>query len=130
MQHSVRIAALRVSGDRRSEVESKVGSRVLKICNTKLFANDVHFSCCVEWVDNPNSMAFEAIITVYYHYSSLETEKRHCDICKETHDLFYCNRQYNCNQCEFAAYKYRAEEKARAMKSGGRAALGVGKRNI
>ena len=123
MQHSVKVASLKGAGEKRSDVEWKVGRKVLQICSTKLFSKDVKFSCFVDWVDKSESMPFEAIINVYYLYDSSEVEKRHCDICKETHDLFYCNRQYNCNQCEFAAYKSRAEEQERIMKRGGRSAL-------
>ena len=123
MQYSVKLASLKVSGDRRSEVEKNVGKKVMQICSTRFFSKDVKFACSVDWIDNPNSMSFEAKINIYYLYDSAEVEKRHCDICKETHDLFYCNRQYNCNQCEFAAYKQRAEEQERIMRRGGRSVL-------
>lgn len=128
MQYSVKVASLKIAGERRSDVEKKVGNKVLKICNTKLFSKDVRFSCSVDWIDNPESMAFEALINIYYMYDSSEVEKRHCDICRETHDLFYCNRQYNCNQCEFSAYLHRAIEQERTMKRGGRNALGICKK--
>ena len=123
MQQSVKVASVKVVGDRRSDVERKVGKKVLQICTTRLFSTDVKFACYVNWIDNTESMSFEAIINVYYLYDSAEVEKRHCDICKETHNLFYCNRQYNCNQCEFAAYKGRAEEQAKVMRRGGRSVL-------
>lgn len=123
MLNSVKLASVKIVGEKRSEVEKKVGKKVLQICSTKMFSKDVKFSCFVDWIDNTESMAFEAIINVYYLYDSSEVEKRHCDICRETHDLFYCNRQYNCNQCEFAAYKHRAEENEKAMRMGGRSVL-------
>lgn len=123
MQYSVKVASLKVFGDRRSDLEKSVGKKVLKICGTKLFAKDVRFSCAVRWIDNTESSSFEAAIDIYYLYDSAEVEKRHCDICRETHDLFYCNRQYNCNQCEFAAYRNRAEEQELIMKRGGRSVL-------
>lgn len=123
MLNSVKLASVKVIGVKRSDVEQKVGKKILQICSKKLFSKDVKFSCFVDWIDNKESAGFEAIINVYYLYDSSEVEKRHCDICKETHDLFYCNRQYNCNQCEFAAYKSRIEEKAKAMRSGGRSVL-------
>ena len=123
MLQSVRVATIRVADERRSNVEQKVGKKILKICSKKILSGDVFFTCNVKWIDNPNSMNFEALISVYYNYDASDVEKRHCDICKETHDLFYCNRQYNCNQCEFAAFKVRLEEKQNAMRSGGRFAL-------
>lgn len=123
MQHSVKVASVKVSGEKRSDVERKIGKRIFQICSTKLFSKGVKYSCSVSWIDNPESMSFEALINVYYLYDSEEVEKRHCDICRETHDLFYCNRQYNCNQCEFAAYKQRAEEQKKNMQRGGRSVL-------
>lgn len=123
MQHSVKVASVKVAGATRSDVERKVGKRIFQICNTKLFSKGVKYSCSVNWIDNTESMSFEAMISVYYLYDSEEVERRHCDICRETHDLFYCNRQYNCNQCEFAAYKQRAEEQNKKMQRGGRSVL-------
>lgn len=125
MHNSVKVASLKVSGEKRSEVESKVGQRILKICNTRLFSEDVSFSCSVEWSGTSSNSPFEATINIYYQYESKEVEKQHCDICRETHDLFYCNRQYNCNQCEFAAYRYRAISKEKTMRACGRRLLGI-----
>lgn len=125
MHNSVKVASLKVSGEKRSEVESKVGQRILKICNTRLFSEDVSFSCSVEWSEASSNSPFEATINIYYQYESKEVEKQHCDICRETHDLFYCNRQYNCNQCEFAAYRFRAISKEKTMRACGRRLLGI-----
>lgn len=123
MLQSVKVASMKVVGDSRSDVEAKVGARILKIGNIKLLSPDVNFSCSVAWVDKPKSASFEAQISVYYNYDCSIVEKQHCQICRETHDLFYCNRQYNCNQCEYAAYKSRLEEKEKNMRSGGRFVL-------
>lgn len=123
MLQSVKIASLNLCGDTREDVEAKVGSKMLEICGKRLLTPNVSFSCSVKWVDNPESSSFKAVLIVFYNYDSSEIEERHCQICRETHDSFYCNRQYNCNQCAFAAYKYRRTEKAVAMRSGGKNAL-------
>lgn len=123
MFNAVKIASLKVYGDKHSEVEKKVGEKILKICNAKIYDKVKRFTCDVKWVDNNESASFCANIIVYYLYDDQETIDHHCDVCKETHNLFYCNRQYNCNQCEFNAYRYREEERNKDMRSAGRFAL-------
>lgn len=123
MLDTVKVASLKVFGDRRSEVESKVGKKVMQICSAKLFDKSKALHCSVDWADDESSATFCAIINVFYVFDEEDIEKVHCDICRETHNLFYCNRQYNCNQCSFAAYKYRKQEKYKEMKRAGRYVL-------
>lgn len=123
MLGTVKVASLNIYGDRRSEVESKVGKKVMQICGTKLFDKEKALHCSVAWRENEESASFCAVITIYYVFDDSDVEQRHCDICRETHNLFYCNRQYNCNQCAFAAYKSRREERYKEMKRAGRYVL-------
>lgn len=126
MLNAVKVASLKVFGDRHSDVEKKVGEKIVKICNTRLIDKSKKFSCDVSWVDNEESSSFCARIDIYYLYDDKETIQHHCDVCRETHNLFYCNRQYNCNQCEFNAYRYREEERNKDMRVAGRFALNSG----
>lgn len=123
MLNAVKIASLKVYGDKHSDVEKKVGEKVLKICGLQLYDKKKKLSCDVIWENNEESVNFCAKINVYYLYDDQETIDRHCGICRETHNLFYCNRQYNCNQCEFKAYRSREEERNKEMQSAGRFAL-------
>lgn len=123
MLNAVKIASLKVYGDKHSDVEKRVGEKVLKICGLQLYDRKKRFSCDVSWEDNEESTSFCAKINVYYFYDDQETIDHHCSVCRETHNLFYCNRQYNCNQCEFKAYRYREEERNKDMRSAGRFAL-------
>ena len=123
MLNAVKIASLKVYGAKHSDVEKLVGEKVLKICNARLYDKTKSFTCEVDWVDDETSASFCAKINVYYLYDDQETINHHCEICKETHNLFYCNRQYNCYQCEFNAYRYREEERNKDMRSAGRFAL-------
>ena len=118
-----KVASLKVFGDRRSDVEAKVGKKVMQICNKHLYDKNKSFTCSVRWIDDESISSFCAEIIIYYQYDDSDVEDRHCEICKETHDLFYCNRQYNCNQCSFAAYKYRKQERNKEMKRAGRYVL-------
>lgn len=122
MLDTVKIASLKVIGEKRSEVEAKVGKKMLQICDAKLFDKSKSIQCNVQWVDDDSS-SFCAIINIFYVFDDVEVENNHCEICRETHNLFYCNRQYNCNQCAFASYKYRREEKYKEMKRAGRYVL-------
>ena len=123
MFSTVKVASLKVLGSRRSEVEVKVGKKVLQLCGKKLFDKKKSLQCNVEWVDDETSASFSALINIYYTFDDSSVEDIHCEVCKDTHNLFYCNRQYNCNQCSFAAYKSRREEKYEEMKRAGRYVL-------
>lgn len=36
--------------------------------------------------------------------------RNHCEICKETHKLFYINEETNCNWCKLKAYQERMKD--------------------
>lgn len=122
MLGTVKVASLKVIGEKRSEVEAKVGKKTLQICNVNLLDKTKYLHCKVNWVED-DSASFCAIIEVYYVFDDSDVEVNHCEICRETHNLFYCNRQYNCSQCAFAAYKSRREERYKEMKRAGRYVL-------
>ena len=123
MLSTVKVASLKVIGDRRSEVEAKVGKKIMQLCNKHLFDATKGLACSVHWQEDEEVASFCAVITIFYQYDDADVERRHCEICKETHDLFYCNREYNCRQCAFAAYKYRREERVKEMRRAGRYVL-------
>lgn len=123
MLGTVKIASLKIYGDSRSEVEVKVGRKVAQICSTKTLDKTKMLHCNVEWLYNTDSANFAAMISIYYTFDDSDVEKNHCEVCRDTHNLFYCNRQYNCNQCAFAAYRSRREEKYKEMKRAGRYVL-------
>lgn len=35
---------------------------------------------------------------------------RHCQICKESHNMFFMNDKYNCDKCNLKAYQLRADQ--------------------
>lgn len=39
-----------------------------------------------------------------------ELRERHCKICHEYHNLFFMNKNQNCDKCELKAYQKRADE--------------------
>ena len=123
MLGTVKVASLKVYGDRRSDVEAKVGKKMLQLCSTKLFDKKKALHCSVEWHEDESISSFSAVINVFYVFDDTDVEDAHCSVCKDTHNLFYCNRQYNCAQCSFAAYKLRREERYKEMKRAGRYVL-------
>lgn len=123
MLGTVKVASLRVSGERRSEVEAKVGQKVMQLSAKRMLDKGKSLHCSVDWIDDESSMSFSAVINIFYVFDDSDVETNHCEVCKDTHNLFYCNRQYNCNQCAFAAYKQRRLEKYNEMKRAGRYVL-------
>ena len=39
-----------------------------------------------------------------------ELRERHCKVCREFHNLFYINQEFNCNRCDTKAYQKRADD--------------------
>jgi hypothetical protein len=59
-------------------------------------------------------------ISVYLKIDSAEVEDKHCQICQSFHTNFFINTRYNCDACEYNAYKKREDEKVKHVKSMGR----------
>ena len=50
-------------------------------------------------------------LSLYVSLAEGIVNKENCEICKETHNLFYANQVYNCNSCREQAYRKRMEGK-------------------
>lgn len=50
-------------------------------------------------------------LSLYVSLDEGVINKENCEICKETHNLFYANQVYNCNACREQAYRKRMENK-------------------
>lgn len=53
-------------------------------------------------------------------YASLDenrVKEKHCEACKEMHNLFYINEQYDCNKCSVNSYQKRRENMLGILKS-------------
>lgn len=50
------------------------------------------------------------ILKVYINIDYDEIKEKHCNICKETHNLFYMNSKQSCNECKLNSYFRRQEE--------------------
>ncbi|MCX7924150.1 MAG: hypothetical protein N3B21_19400 [Clostridia bacterium] len=56
-------------------------------------------------------------LELYATLESGECTKSFCDRCKEYHSSFYLNQQYNCDACNFTAFKLQMEQKLRIKKA-------------
>ena len=50
-------------------------------------------------------------------------KKNHCDICKETHKMFYLNDNVDCNRCKINAFEWRMTEMLKNKKAAYRETL-------
>ena len=127
MQFVVKVATLEVDADTYKEALADLAKKINKISNYDFFDTSKEFTFSVQW--HKQAPTYRATITVYYKFDNAEIEQRHCQCCQEAHSLFYCNKNYNCNRCEYKAYMVRAEERAKLMKQAGREKLKDNKKN-
>lgn len=77
------------------------------------------FTYEVEKVKDAEQPTFK--LSLYASLNEKEVIDQHCRVCKEVHNLFYENSEYNCNLCREQAYRKRMQEKitvkAQHMKS-------------
>jgi len=55
-------------------------------------------------------------LELYATLDSSEVTSGFCDRCKEFHSLFYMNQQYNCDACNYTAFKKQMELKLKIKK--------------
>ena len=114
----VKVGSIKLEADTKAECEEKISRKMYRISKIDILDKTTKFLFEVLWNDDaPN---FQAVLVVYYSFNVSEVDERHCRICKEVHALFYCNPQYTCNECKYAAYKQRVDQKERDMKSAGK----------
>jgi hypothetical protein len=55
-------------------------------------------------------------LELYCTIDASETCKNFCDHCKEFHSAFFLNQQYNCDACNYTAFKKQMEQKLKIKK--------------
>lgn len=56
-------------------------------------------------------------LALYAALNPDEVNSSFCDRCKEFHKSFYINQQYNCNTCNYTAFKKQMEQKLNIKKN-------------
>jgi hypothetical protein len=59
---------------------------------------------------NEQMGVYEYTLEVYAKISQAEVKNHHCQICKETHGLFFMSEETNCNWCKVAAFDRRIND--------------------
>lgn len=117
----VKVGSIKLEADAKLECDEKVSKKMCRVSRISILGKKTKFLFEVLWNDDaPN---FQATLVVYYSFDMAEVDERHCRICKEAHDLFYCNPEYTCHECKYAAYKQRVAQRERDMRSAGREIL-------
>lgn len=63
------------------------------------------------------------VVTLFVSLDEGDVRKRHCEICKEFHKLFFINESFDCNACKAKAYQERLNDTLKPKKSFYREAL-------
>ena len=88
--------------------------KAVKWYSTNVLSKDELHNVQVEFEKGYDEQQFPTItIHLFVVLSEEELRERHCKICKETHNLFYMNGNYNCDKCDVNAYQRRADDMIR-----------------
>ena len=55
-------------------------------------------------------------LELFVMLDTAEMETGFCDKCKEFHKLFYINQQFNCDACNYIAFKHNVNDKLKIKK--------------
>ena len=121
MQCVVKIGSLKLEAATKEECKEMVGKKVCRVSGYTFMDKTKKILFEVSWSNNGDS--HQALLNVYYFFDMDEVDACHCNVCKDVHKLFYCNPNYNCGECKYAAYKQRVQQKERDMRVAGREVL-------
>ena len=80
---------------------------------TNVLSKDELHNVLVEFVKEKNEQLPTVTIRLSATLDENELRERYCKICRESHNLFYMNNNYNCNRCETKAYQTRTDDMLR-----------------
>lgn len=85
----------------------------MKACKwyaTNVLSKDELHNVQIEFEKNTKSEFPTVVIHLFAVLSEDQLRERFCELCKESHKLFFVNQAYNCNRCEAKAYQQRTDE--------------------
>ena len=100
----------------RKFVGETMKSAYLEACKwyaTNVLSKDELHNVQVEFEKNSKGEFPTVVIHLFAGLSENELRERFCKLCKEAHDSFFMNKNYNCNRCEAKAYQDRADDMLR-----------------
>lgn len=80
---------------------------------TNVLSKDDLHNVQVEFEKSVKSEFPTVVIHLFAILSENELRERYCNLCRESHSLFYMNQNFNCNRCEAKAYQARTDDMLR-----------------
>lgn len=96
--------------DFTSDTMKEAYMKAVKWYATNILSNDIlkDVQVSYEKVDDGGKPKIRMRLFASLDESTLR--RNHCEICKETHKLFYINEETNCNWCKLKAYQERMKD--------------------
>ena len=80
---------------------------------TNVLSKDELHNVQVEFEKNAKGEFPTVVIRLFAVLSEDQLRERYCNLCRESHSLFFMNHNYNCDRCEAKAYQQRTDEMLR-----------------
>ena len=96
--------------DFASDTMKEAYMKAVKWYATNILSNDIlkDVQVSYEKINDSNIPVIRMRLFAVLDESTLR--RNHCEICKETHKLFYINEETNCNWCKLKAYQERMKD--------------------
>ena len=105
---------------RKSFVGSSFKDAYLKACkwvSTNVISKDeLARNTMVHYKKETESQLPTITVTLFAITNEAEIRQKQCEVCKETHSLFYLNKNYDCNKCNANAYQRREDDMIKRKK--------------
>ena len=109
--------------DFTSDTMKEAYMKAVKWYATNILSNDIlkDVQVSYEKINDSNRPVVRMRLFAVLEESTLR--RNHCEICKETHKLFYINEETNCNWCKLKAYQERMKDTIKQKKTAYRETL-------
>lgn len=109
--------------DFTSDTMKEAYMKAVKWYATNILSNDIlkDVQVSYEKINDSNIPVIRMRLFAVLEESTLR--RNHCEICKETHKLFYINEETNCNWCKLKAYQERMKDTIKQKKTAYRETL-------
>ena len=103
--------------DFTSDTMKEAYMKAVKWYATNILSNDIlkDVQVSYEKISDGNRPVVRMRLFAVLDESTLR--RNHCEICKETHKLFYINEETNCNWCKLKAYQERMKDTIKQKKT-------------
>ncbi len=96
--------------DFTSDTMKEAYMKAVKWYATNILSNDILKDVQVSYEKIDDGGKPKVRMRLFAPLDESTLRRNHCEICKETHKLFYINEETNCNWCKLKAYQERMKD--------------------